>query len=421
MNNLFFSKVLLCLIMLLTACANTAPQYSQVRRPSDLWTWNSDEFYESKILGKIIVFTAGQLDQEIWIQFANEKNKAKWYDAAWLNKNEMTEISLLEGDYLIYARTSSWQTKPIKVTGGQTIFLMVEDKEMKLVEGVPRNISLRKSGGIYSKSDFEKRIKAKITASYDLTVDKEFKPITVSVYDAINTPKFSLNGENVIHEAVSNNNYKFSLKLSKGDNKFIVEALGADKKSVIKEFNLYIKTDKDLLAERVAAKEAERKKAEEERLRNIRLERDAKAKKAEEERVAREGDGSQDDLDCKKYGLKPQSQGYAECRMRLDLFRRENEKLKASNDANLRAMESARKADLQKRYEQEQRQKEVVANRESKCQMMKAQEYLRPTMGGFFESMQNANNVYENCMAGIPQITTNCSKDGMGNISCTSR
>jgi hypothetical protein len=48
-----------------------------------------------------------------------------------------------------------------------------------------------------------------------------------------------------------------------------------------------------------------------------------KLKRLEVERIARDGDGSPDDQRCKGYGLKPSSAGYAECRMRLDLDKRQ--------------------------------------------------------------------------------------------------
>jgi len=44
----------------------------------------------------------------------------------------------------------------------------------------------------------------------------------------------------------------------------------------------------------------------------------------EKERIEREGDGSPDDALCKKYGLKPQTSGYAECRMRIDFAKAES-------------------------------------------------------------------------------------------------
>jgi hypothetical protein len=45
---------------------------------------------------------------------------------------------------------------------------------------------------------------------------------------------------------------------------------------------------------------------------------------AKEEPQERDGDGSPQDSLCKKYGLKPQTSGYAECRMRIDFAEAES-------------------------------------------------------------------------------------------------
>ena len=60
-------------------------------------------------------------------------------------------------------------------------------------------------------------------------------------------------------------------------------------------------------------------------------------------------------------------------------------------------------------------------NREAQCQFVRSQEYFKPVGGGFFQSMQNAESAFNNCMAGIPRITTNCTKDAFGQISCVSQ
>lgn len=408
-------------MLLLTACANNNQSNSTAIRPSDLWTWDASNYYNEKIVGKVIVYGSPELAKESKISFANLKNINKEYYSGLIGKNESNEITLVEGDYIFYVRTDLWKQKTVKVTGGETIYLQANGNDVVQTDSIPNNILMRKRGAIASKSDFANLVKASISASYDLTGDGLMKPVNVTVINNTNEPTFRLNGEAIQPESKKNNNYKLNVKLAKGDNMLAVEATGADKKIVTKNFNLHIKTDKEILAEKMAAIEAEKKRAEEERLRKIQMDKEAKAKKAEAERIAREGDGTPDDLDCKKYGLKPQTQGYAECRMRLDLSRKEGERAQAINATNAKAMENARKAELQRRYEEEQRQKQIIANRESKCSMLKAQEYLRPVMGGFVESLQNANNVYDNCMAGIPQITTSCSRDGLGNISCNSR
>ena len=72
---------------------------------------------------------------------------------------------------------------------------------------------------------------------------------------------------------------------------------------------------------------AERERQERERLEQVR--RDAETRErlareqAERERIAREGDGSSHDLLCKRYGMRPQTSQYAECRMQLDAHERQ--------------------------------------------------------------------------------------------------
>lgn len=414
-------SLLIFILTVLSACGNLAQQDANNIRQSDLWTWDVNNYYKEKIVGKVVVYGGKDLAKESKVSFANLKSINKEYYSGLINKNESNEITLLEGDYIFYVRTDLWKQKTIKVVGGETVYLLADGNDIVQTETIPNDILMRKRGAIASKNDFANLIKANISASYDLTGESLNKSVNVTVINSIIEPIFKLNNEFVQPESKKNNSYKLNVKLSKGDNNLIVEAMGADRKPVTKNFILHIKTDKEIQAEKLAAIEAERKRIEDERLKKIQLEKEAKAKKIEAERIAREGDGSPDDIDCKKYGLKPQTQGYAECRMRLDLSRKESERAQAINAANIRANENARKADLQRRYEEEQRQKQVIANRESKCQMLKAQEYLRPVMGGFVESMQNANSVYDNCMAGVPQINTSCSKDGLGNINCTSR
>jgi hypothetical protein len=58
---------------------------------------------------------------------------------------------------------------------------------------------------------------------------------------------------------------------------------------------------------------------------DLRKERLAKEKKKSMEslRQAREGDGSSDDLTCKKFGFKPQTANYADCRLKIEIANRQ--------------------------------------------------------------------------------------------------
>lgn len=124
---------------------------------------------------------------------------------------------------------------------------------------------------------------------------------------------------------------------------------------------------------------------------------------------------------CESYGLNFGTGDFAQCMLLQERQSNEADQVEAINLQNTKAIEDANKAELQRRFDDEQKRIAEVKNRESKCMFVKAQEYARPVLGGFFQSMQNANNAYDNCMAGIPQINTTCNRDALGTISCTSR
>lgn len=124
---------------------------------------------------------------------------------------------------------------------------------------------------------------------------------------------------------------------------------------------------------------------------------------------------------CETYGLKFGSGDYAQCMLTQERLVNEAALAKSKSIESSRASEDTRKAELQKTYDEQQQRNAEIKARESKCLFVKSQEYLRPVLGGFFQSMQNANNAYDNCMAGVPQIITTCSKDGLGTITCASR
>lgn len=88
--------------------------------------------------------------------------------------------------------------------------------------------------------------------------------------------------------------------------------------------------------ELVQQKLASEKKANEER----ELKERALAMKIEKERIGREGDGSPDDLTCKKYGFKPNTDGYAQCRLQIDLVRNDALQKQAAYDEQLRQYEA---------------------------------------------------------------------------------
>jgi hypothetical protein len=104
----------------------------------------------------------------------------------------------------------------------------------------------------------------------------------------------------------------------------LIEKLPVEFIDMRTDISIDLSAENERLVERVK-KEAEFARTE--RLRLAKEEEDRKAteerKRIETERIAREGDGSPDDLNCKKFGFQPQALGYGECRLKLDLARKQ--------------------------------------------------------------------------------------------------
>jgi hypothetical protein len=129
-------------------------------------------------------------------------------------------------------------------------------------------------------------------------------------------------------------------------------------------------------------------------------------RKAEERRVAKEGDGSEDDLTCKKYGAKPGTQIYVDCRIKLGLAKEEAENRKAE------AVRSEREQAEYNRQQQAAQQSAAVQraaeedNRRSSAALMAIGGAL---MGGGVRPQSPAQN----------QNIQVCTYDQFGNrISC---
>jgi hypothetical protein len=106
----------------------------------------------------------------------------------------------------------------------------------------------------------------------------------------------------------------------------LVEKLPAEFIDMRTAINIDLSAENERLVGRVK-KEAEFARTE--RLRLAKEEEFRKAaeerKRIETERIAREGDGSPDDLNCKKFGFQPQALGYGDCRLKLELARKQFE------------------------------------------------------------------------------------------------
>jgi hypothetical protein len=101
------------------------------------------------------------------------------------------------------------------------------------------------------------------------------------------------------------------------------------------------------LARDIKERESQERRAAEELVSKQR--KAAADRKRELTRVAREGDGSSDDLLCKKYGFKPNTQAYASCRMQIDVAKREMQQQQAMYEAQQQQIQQAQEAERKRR------------------------------------------------------------------------
>ncbi len=304
------------------------------------------------------------------------------------------------------------------VSGGNKIQLTIDSKEIKLTNNEYQESDLLR-GSITSDGDVRSLIRSYIRLQAKFDENSRLAKVYVHVTNAASLPEFKFNEKLVkpINSKVTEWNtmeYNFDLPLVEGHSIFLATAYGINGEPNSDNATFYIKTIADLEKEKII-----KQKREDER--NAKIEAEKRVRIAEEERIAREGDGSPDDLQCKKYGLKLQTQGYAECRMRLDLARRDQQREQQRDQQKQRDQFEQQRAFQQQQQQQQENADNMRKNRESQCRFAQAAEYAKPALGGFIESMQRANAAFDNCMNGIPTINTTCNKDVFGNINCTSR
>ena len=121
----------------------------------------------------------------------------------------------------------------------------------------------------------------------------------------------------------NNGTITFENRLNFGNNTFNVRIVNDANYQETKSVAIYRKTDEEKRKIAEAERLEKQRQIEAERQERVRLANAEKARKLEAERIIREGDGTPDDLLCKKYGLRPQTEGYSTCRMKLDFARME--------------------------------------------------------------------------------------------------
>ena len=321
------------------------------------------EFYDKKLLGSIVIWTDKDFFSSSNIspkdQFfhsgveirSNGTDKQPYFKMSYSNRFTIylppSEISLLKG----YGSSTSSEAVKINLVGGETKVYYWKNPESKLIanhfqqskwEGIDVNLSYLRY------SDLFRIHSPQIELKQIVNKDESKVDFGILIKDKSLVKDFKLNGQSIPY--TQNEEFLITKELSYGINKFVFQASNEKefKDSASFEFNRLTVAQKKRIADEAIAEK--KRKEEKEKQEKIRIANEENARKAERERIAREGDGSEDDLLCKKYGLKPLTNGYAECRMRLDLAKRESlaaqEKYaqeKAAYDKQVEAIQNERK------------------------------------------------------------------------------
>jgi hypothetical protein len=353
--------------MLLSGCATNSRKstnYYVNFFTADLITdEQAKEFYDKKLLGSIVIWTDKDFFSSSNIstkdQFfhsgveirSSATDKQPYFKMSYLNKFTIymppSEISLLKG----YGSSTASELLKFNLVGGDTKVFYWKNPESKIIanyfqqskwEGIDVNLSYLRY------SDLFRIHSPQIELKQIVNKDESKVDFGILIKDKSLVKDFKLNGQSIPY--TQNEEFLITKELSYGINKFVFQASNEKefKDSASFEFNRLTVAQKKRIADEAIAEK--KRKEEKEKQEKIRIANEENARKAEQERIAREGDGSEDDFLCKKYGLKPLTNGYAECRMRLDLAKRESlaaqEKYaqeKAAYDKQVEAIQNERK------------------------------------------------------------------------------
>ena len=277
--------------------------------------------YAEKIVGKFELFSSEDFKDYPEVQIYSSNLFAT---VGRLDKSQGYSFYLPEDNYILYLapRGGGWQRLDFSVKGGETISYRVDKigQQPSRVASVPNHVRILSSGSLYFYSQIEAHKKKLLLArqpNFEISYDEPRNgAITISL-DIKKKPEIDRLYINGIDKSglLAGERVAAIERVVDGDNKFVVKIVSKQGYESVKTVMVSVLSERQKMA---IAERAQQEKT--------RIEREEFARKAEEERIAREGDGSPDDLLCKKYGLKPQSSGYAECRMRIDLAKTESKR-----------------------------------------------------------------------------------------------
>lgn len=309
------------LIALLYGCGSTGSTFT---RPSitdgafkNFEINELEEMYRKKELGRIDFWVNQSVVEypsfKLWCFLCSQT-----IDVGNLRGGEGFSIYLLPGKYWAHLAASGKNTAlDFNIVGGQTNIYKWERIGSQPIEvnDIPSNIRILATGSVFYKQQIAKHVTESRQPKFTLShTEAQGLNLTLKIHfnDKASVGKVMVN-EIDKSFILAGNQDEINHDLSVGDNIInvrIIDKAGYEKTQQIK-LTVLSEQEKERMAQQ--AREEQQKK-----------ERQALAKKIEEERIAREGDDSPDDLLCKKYGFKPRTSGYAECRLRIDFAKAES-------------------------------------------------------------------------------------------------
>lgn len=338
-NKINFSNALVRLFLtlfvssLLASCATnqSVAQTTKLFKDQDINFLTKQ--YEEENLGKIVFFS--KLNQKELFVNVHVYSGSSHIFYGNLYSKESYHVYLIPGDY-------QFTFNDIKLNGkieaGRTLFYEVgtQFRKPEIASSLPSDVQVLASGSLMNRDSMLGQIESyKSRRFYDfkMTSDESYTDsvqLKIEIPDAKRLTSFTLNGKDrsdLVSSINAQNQLSVKMPIEFGKNTFTVTLTNASGLTGTKSIVVTRLTDKEKRVQELKEKQEAEKRAKayeiEEKQRQLQLVNDAKARKLEEDRIAKEGDGSSDDLLCKKYGFKPQTNGYAECRMKVDFAKAE--------------------------------------------------------------------------------------------------
>ena len=308
------------LVFLIAGCASTEVAN---RKPAEMKVNEENELmamYERKEVGLVRFYTGPSFEKNPNIYLVGTELSIS---LANIKAAEGLELYLPQSQYTIYFdfQTKRQKTFSFYVKNGETSTYKWDgyDSVPVEVQKVPLNITIKAKGSPYTRTEISRILNDEI--NFRLYFDVDYgEPVGGRVIIKVR-PRFPNNITKIAINGVDKSAHfqqgflETNESVVIGENKFEISLVNKQDTKLTKNISFTVLSPEQIQIQ------TDRKRQE-----RIVKERELLAQKLEQERIAREGDGTTEDLLCKKYGLKPLTSGYAECRMRLDFAKAESQK-----------------------------------------------------------------------------------------------